>query len=70
LVLLAIPSSNARAVKWWANIAAFLGFAVSLPLVFLFDRTKDFQFVEQAPCIVSQSEDDPIMIPTKAVIDR
>ena len=53
LVLLAIPSSNARAVKWWANIAAFLGFAVSLPLVFLFDRTKDFQFVEQAPWIPS-----------------
>jgi NADH-quinone oxidoreductase subunit M len=53
LVLLAIPSSNARAIKWWANIAAFLGFAVSLPLVFLFDRTKDFQFVEQAPWIPS-----------------
>jgi NADH-quinone oxidoreductase subunit M len=53
LVLLAIPSSNARAIKWWANIAGFLGFAVSLPLVFLFDRTKDFQFVEQAPWIPS-----------------
>ena len=49
VVLLAIPSSNARAIKWWANIAAFLGFAVSLPLVFRFDPTKDFQFVEQAP---------------------
>ncbi|MGA2272153.1 MAG: NADH-quinone oxidoreductase subunit M [Bryobacteraceae bacterium] len=53
VVLLAIPSSNARAVKWWANIAGFLGFAVSLPLVFYFDRTKDFQFVEQAPWIPS-----------------
>ena len=29
-----IPSSNARAVKLWANIAAFAGFLVSLPLVF------------------------------------
>ena len=53
VVLLAIPSSNARAVKLWANIAGFLGFAVSLPLVFNFDRGKDFQFVEQAPWIPS-----------------
>ena len=53
LVLLAIPSSNPRAIKLWANIAAFLGFLVSLPLVFQFDRTKDFQFVEQAPWIPS-----------------
>jgi len=52
-VLLAIPSSNARAIKWWANIAASLGVLVSLPLVFRFDPTKDFQFVEQAPWIPS-----------------
>ena len=53
LVLLAIPSSNTRAIKLWANIAAFLGFAVSLPLVFRFDPTKDFQFVELADWIPS-----------------
>src|SRR5271157_970574 len=53
LVLLFIPSSNARAIKLWANAAAFLGFLVSLPLVFNFDRTKDFQFVERAPWIPS-----------------
>ena len=53
LVLLFIPSSNARAVKLWANAAAFLGFLVSLPLVFNFDRTKDFQFVERAAWIPS-----------------
>ena len=51
LLLLFIPSSNARAIKLWANAASFAGFLVSLPLVFNFDRTKDFQFVEKAPWI-------------------
>ncbi len=51
LVLFFIPSENARAIKIWANVAAFLGFLVSLPLVFNFDRTKDFQFVERAAWI-------------------
>jgi NADH-quinone oxidoreductase subunit M len=50
-VLLFIPSSNARAVKLWANIVAFVGFLVSLPLVFQFDSGKDFQFVEKATWI-------------------
>jgi NADH-quinone oxidoreductase subunit M len=53
LALLFIPSSNARAVKLWANIAAFAGFLVSLPLVFNFDHAKDFQFVEKASWIPS-----------------
>ncbi len=53
LVLLFIPASNARAVKIWANVAAFLGFLVSLPLAFQFDHTKDFQYVEQAQWIPS-----------------
>jgi NADH-quinone oxidoreductase subunit M len=51
LLLLFIPSSNARAIKLFANSASFVGFLVSLPLVFQFDRTKDFQFVEKAPWI-------------------
>ncbi len=51
LVLLFIPSSNARAIKIFANVAAFLGFLVSLPLVFQFDSGKDFQFQETAPWI-------------------
>ncbi len=51
LGLLFIPSSNARAVKLWANIAAFIGFLVSLPLVFNFDSGKDYQFVEKAAWI-------------------
>jgi NADH-quinone oxidoreductase subunit M len=53
LVLVFIPSSNARAVKLWANVASFIGFLVSLPLVFNFDRTKDFQFEEHANWIPS-----------------
>jgi len=52
-ILLCIPSSNARAIKWWANIISFVGFLVSLPLVFKFDSSKDFQFVERASWIPS-----------------
>ena len=51
LVLLLIPASNPRAVKLWANAVALIGFLVSLPLVFRFDRSKDFQFVERASWI-------------------
>ncbi len=51
LVMLFIPSSNARAIKLWANAVALVGFLVSLPLVFSFDRTRDFQFVEKAKWI-------------------
>ena len=36
LALLFIPSSNARAIKLWANAVALVGFLVSLPLVFQF----------------------------------
>src|SRR5437899_10422933 len=53
LILLFIPASNKAAIRWWANIAAFAGFLVSLPLVLQFNRTKDFQFVEKASWIPS-----------------
>jgi len=53
LILLLIPSSNTRAIKIWANIASFIGFLVCLPLIFAFDRSKDFQFVEKANWIPS-----------------
>ena len=53
LVLLFIPSSRPNAIRWWANIASFIGFLVCLPLVFNFDRSKDFQFVEKASWIPS-----------------
>ena len=53
LILALIPASNENAVRWWANIVSFIGFLVSLPLVFQFDRAKDFQFVEKASWIPS-----------------
>ena len=53
LVLMFLPSSNARAIKLWANAVAFVGFLVSLPLVFNFDHTKDYQFEERAQWIPS-----------------
>jgi NADH-quinone oxidoreductase subunit M len=52
-VLLFLPASKPRLIKLWANIASFVGFLVSLPLVFRFDHTKDFQFVEKAAWIPS-----------------
>src|SRR5260370_24701107 len=53
LVLLFLPASNPRAVKLWANAIAFAGFLVSLPLVFNFEHTKDYQFEEKAQWIPS-----------------
>jgi NADH-quinone oxidoreductase subunit M len=53
IVLLFIPATNPRAVKLWANAASFIGFLVSLPLVFQFEHGKDFQFVERANWIPS-----------------
>jgi NADH-quinone oxidoreductase subunit M len=50
-VLLFLPSSNARAIKLWANAVALAGFLVSLPLVFRFDSLKDYQFEEKVPWI-------------------
>jgi len=51
LALLFIPSTNARAIKLWANAVALVGFLVSLPLAFRFDAGKDFQFEEKASWI-------------------
>src|ERR1035441_7724687 len=53
LVLLFLPSSNPRLIKLWANAASFIGFLVSLPLVFQFDRTRTWAFEEQASWIPS-----------------
>ncbi len=54
LVLMAIPSSQRTLIRWWANIAAAAGFFISLPLVFLFDKSADgYQFVERADWIPS-----------------
>jgi NADH-quinone oxidoreductase subunit M len=53
LVLLFLPSSNPRLIKLWANAASLIGFLVSLPLVFQFDRTRTWSFEEQASWIPS-----------------
>src|ERR1017187_2842974 len=53
LGLLFLPSSNPRLLKLWANAAPFIGFLVSLPLVFQFDRTRTWAFEEQASWIPS-----------------
>ena len=49
LVLLFVPSSNKNAIRWLANIFAFAGFLVSLPLVPWFWAVKEdaaFKFGE------------------------
>jgi NADH-quinone oxidoreductase subunit M len=52
LVLLLIPGGNKNLVRLWANLAAFAGFLISIPLVTRF-RTglPGFQFQEQADWI-------------------
>jgi NADH-quinone oxidoreductase subunit M len=48
--LVFIPGENKQAVKWWANIVMFIGFLVSLPLVFWFSGEapeQQFKFIEQ-----------------------
>ena len=54
LLLLLIDKRNERAIRWVANIVAFIGFLVSVPLWFWFrPQGPDFQFVERAPWIPS-----------------
>ncbi|MSV28845.1 MAG: NADH-quinone oxidoreductase subunit M [Bryobacterales bacterium] len=53
-VLLFIPGSSKNAIRLWANVVAFGGFLVSLPLVTRFDKgASGFQFVERAEWIPS-----------------
>ncbi len=52
LLLLFVPKENKNAIRWMANIFAFLGFAVSLPLVPCSGRSASqpgFKFIEGAP---------------------
>src|SRR3954471_20264736 len=54
LLLLFVPKENDAAIRWIANIVAFAGFLLSIPLWFWFNpQTTDFQFVERAPWIPS-----------------
>jgi NADH-quinone oxidoreductase subunit M len=54
LIVLLIPKQNEDAIRWVANITAFVGFLISIPLWFRYDiHNPDFQFVERMPWIPS-----------------
>src|SRR5437867_1716644 len=54
LLLLLIDKQNENAIRWIANVVAFIGFAVSVPLWFWYNaQNPEFQFVERVPWIPS-----------------
>jgi NADH-quinone oxidoreductase subunit M len=54
LALLLVGKQNDRAIKWIANIVAFAGFVISVPLWFWYQPQGDeFQFIERAAWIPS-----------------
>jgi NADH-quinone oxidoreductase subunit M len=54
LLLLLVNKQNENAIRWIANIVAFVGFIISVPLWFWFNpQAADFQFVERASWIPS-----------------
>src|SRR5438874_2322335 len=53
-VVLLIPKQNEDAIRWIANVVAFAGFVVSVPLWFWYNaQNPEFQFVERLPWIPS-----------------
>src|SRR3954451_17686508 len=53
-VILLVPKENDNAIRWIANVVAFLGFLISVPLWFWYNpQSADFQFIERAPWIPS-----------------
>ena len=58
IVLLFVGKGSENAIRWLANIFAFAGFLVSLPLWFWYDSTNpSWQFVERASWIPSIGAD-------------
>jgi NADH-quinone oxidoreductase subunit M len=58
LVLLLVNKQNENAIRWIANIVAFAGFLISVPLWFWFNpQSADFQLIERAPWIPSIGAD-------------
>src|SRR5712672_192832 len=56
LLLLLVPRQNENAIRWIANVVAFLGFTISIPLWFpsFYDpQVAGFQLIERAPWIPS-----------------
>src|SRR6476661_3657178 len=57
-LLLFVGKQNENAIRWIANVFAFLGFVVSVPLWFWYNPANaEFQFVERAPWIPSVGAD-------------
>jgi NADH-quinone oxidoreductase subunit M len=53
-ILLLVDKQNENAIRWIANIVAFVGFVISVPLWFWYNSANpDFQFIEQAQWIPS-----------------
>jgi NADH-quinone oxidoreductase subunit M len=53
-VLLLIDKRNVGAIRWVANIVAFIGFVISVPLWFRYNPgNAEFQLIERAPWIPS-----------------
>ena len=54
LLLLFVSKHNENLIRWIANIVAFVGFLISVPLWFWYDaQSPEFQFVEKLPWIPS-----------------
>src|SRR5918996_6125379 len=54
LLLLFVSKHNENAIRWIANVVAFLGFAISIPLWFWYNpQNAEYQFVERLTWIPS-----------------
>src|SRR5581483_8729559 len=58
LLILLVSKQNENAIKWIANLTAFAGFIISIPLWFWYNPSNaEFQLVERAPWIPSVGAD-------------
>jgi NADH-quinone oxidoreductase subunit M len=58
LILLFVNKQNENAIRWIANVVAFVGFAISIPLWFwVSPQTPGYQLVERLPWIPSVGAD-------------
>jgi NADH-quinone oxidoreductase subunit M len=54
MLMLLFPADKKDLIRLWANVAGFIGFLISLPLLFWFDAdSAEFQFIERAEWIPS-----------------
>ena len=52
LLLLLVNKQNENAIRWIANVTAFIGFVISVPLWFWYNpQGPEFQFQEHLPWI-------------------